>query len=467
MRFRFFNILIKVKNTKEEIPGMSNIKMILFNRKKLYDEIWQLSVSGTAKKYNLNYSKLLHSLKEYNIPYPPSSYWSKVSLGIDVSNEVVPLPESAHEEIYLYPKDYTAVKRKKEQKKNETLQRENKKTSKITLKEESDKPRESNEQQLIIPDTVLPFLEKDERDRVLHIIENIEIKRNSKLHPVVVVYKESIKEWKKREKESTRPANYRSLGYKEQPKFINNISNESLDRIIKILDRLFKIVEKLGGEINMDLSMKIRMDVVHVEFIESKEKKEHDLTKQEAKELLEYKDKIKHYQFATKPHIPKYDYSYNGKLRIKFSDGKYIKDNEQIKIEDRLDEIIIRLYQISEDQRVVREKKEEEHQRYLEEQRKEEELKERIEKEKIATQALVNEAKDYQIAIEIRNLIKAVELKSNLDEKNGWIEWAKKKADWFDPTVAKEDEILGKRNHKLTEEEKQLIEKKTRNFYWW
>ena len=28
-----------------------------------------------------------------------------------------------------------------------------------------------------------------------------------------------------------------------------------------------------------------------------------------------------------------------------------------------------------------------------------------------------------------------------------WVEWAKAKADWFDPTIAREDESFGKREH--------------------
>jgi hypothetical protein len=32
-------------------------------------------------------------------------------------------------------------------------------------------------------------------------------------------------------------------------------------------------------------------------------------------------------------------------------------------------------------------------------------------------------------------------------EKTEWIAWAKDKADWYDPTINKNDSILGMRNH--------------------
>jgi hypothetical protein len=49
------------------------------------------------------------------------------------------------------------------------------------------------------------------------------------------------------------------------------------------------------------------------------------------------------------------------------------------------------------------------------------------------------------------------------DEKTSeWIDWAKKKADWFDPTVAREDELFGERNHEENEDRKAL----KKSYYW-
>ena len=71
---------------------MANERGILkLTRKQLYDEIWLLSVAGVARKYHLNYQRLMKACKEANIPYPTSGYWTRKNLGKDVSKEVVVL----------------------------------------------------------------------------------------------------------------------------------------------------------------------------------------------------------------------------------------------------------------------------------------------------------------------------------------------------------------------------------------
>ena len=69
---------------------------------------------------------------------------------------------------------------------------------------------------------------------------------------------------------------------------------------------------------------------------------------------------------------------------------------------------------------------------------------------------LINEADDYENARRIRDLMSAAE-KSESKEKYSkeWIAWAKAKADWFDPTVAKEDEIFGIRHDHTKNEQRE------------
>lgn len=69
------------------------------------------------------------------------------------------------------------------------------------------------------------------------------------------------------------------------------------------------------------------------------------------------------------------------------------------------------------------------------------------------------------MACKIRAYVKAVEATCGQggldDETAAWVEWAKKKSDWFDPTVAREDEDFGIREHELESERKILKER-----YW-
>lgn len=57
-------------------------------------------------------------------------------------------------------------------------------------------------------------------------------------------------------------------------------------------------------------------------------------------------------------------------------------------------------------------------------------------------------AQDYDTVCKIRAYVIALESSESLtDEVIGWVEWAKEKADWYAPTIARKDESLGKREH--------------------
>lgn len=458
---------MRIKSTKGERFGMSNLNKVKFNRKKLYDEIWKLSATGVAKKYNLHYTKLINSLKENHIPYPSSGYWTRLACGKDVTNEILPLPEAEKDEIYLYPADYSAIKKSKKVEAHSDKEVDS--SNNFVEANEDNIIVTDTEEKIIVPDNVLSFLDEEDRKTVIKAIEEIHVKVNSKVHPVLTAYKKTIEEWKQKQKENSdiRRSYYRRGVKIEQPIFMNEVSASGLNRVIAILDAIYKTIEKLGGEIKSDLSMKIGADVVKVAFAEGQDKKAHEITKQEAKELLEYKDKVKFGGYASKPQIKKYDYFHNGKLRVKFDDSSYLRDNEQQKLEDRLGDIIIKLYEISEECRIEREKREETQRQYLEEKRREELKVERIEEEKKKTQALVNEAEDYQIACEIRAYIESIQNRGEMREDTiQWVEWAKEKAKWFDPTISREDEYLGKRRHALSKEEKRIIKERRNEFYY-
>lgn len=87
---------------------------------------------------------------------------------------------------------------------------------------------------------------------------------------------------------------------------------------------------------------------------------------------------------------------------------------------------------------------------------------------KSMTKELVNKAEDYRIAKEIREYIQAMIDSGNEDITPEWIEWALKKADWYDPSIKTEDEYLGKRQHEKSAEEKEksLQDSIRKSWYW-
>ena len=114
------------------------------------------------------------------------------------------------------------------------------------------------------------------------------------------------------------------------------------------------------------------------------------------------------------------------------------------------------------------EAREETERKRVEEERRREENRQRKEQEIRLVKELVNKAEDYRIAKEIREYIQAMIDSGNEDITPAWIEWALKKADWYDPSIATEDEYLGKRQHEKSAEEKEksLQDSIRKSWYW-
>ena len=452
-------------------------RTIILSRQQLYDEIWQVSVAGVARKYNLNYSKLIAKCKEENIPFPPSGYWTRKSMGKDVRGDVIALPSAKNDNVELILAEEKLEKHKKgplkepietvvlekndgitddDLKKIDTCMEEKEKEVKV---EDIEAFTTEATEETDIDETVLPILDSAEKQRVLQVSSELRIRDKKRLHGQLIKYRNSITEWKQKEKENQKQQGYNSRYNKmdNEPAFFNEISVSSQRRAFLILDALFCGVEELGGKVNEDLSMRVMEDTVRIRIAEGQVKVNHELTKQEARELVEYNDRVKRHNWVSKPKIRKYDYVYNGNLRIVFDNGEYIRDSEKEKLEDRLSDILIRLYENSDETRIKREHREEMRRKQEEEARRKEEIRKRKEDEIRKTKELLNQAEDYKIAFEIRQYIAAVvQQKDITPEIAEWIDWAKKKADWYDPTVAIEDEYLGRREHSKSKEEKDL-----------
>ena len=189
----------------------------------------------------------------------------------------------------------------------------------------------------------------------------------------------------------------------------------------------------------------------------------HELTKEEARQLVEYNDEVKRRSYASKPNIRKYDYIPNGLLRIKVSNGEYIKDTKLNKLEDMIPEIVILFYQRYFEIRTQREDWEETQRKREEEKQKARMLQERIDQEKKKTREFLNMLSDYKLADEIRKFVGILKDSDKADQET--IEWMSRKADWIDPTISAEDELLGKREHYKSDEEKNKFLKEEK-YYW-
>ncbi|MDU4960060.1 MAG: hypothetical protein E6X17_05285 [Sporomusaceae bacterium] len=289
---------------------------------------------------------------------------------------------------------------------------------------------------------------------------------NAQLHKKIAAYRVVVREWNQKDRKSEGAQRKRDYNY--SPPFLAGvISNESLPRVYRILDALFRQVEKLGGSVNDDLSLRVRNEHVRIEIAEGQDKVEHVITKQEAQALIKYRDEKRRSSWASEPQIRKYDYVFNGRLRINIRESRYFRDTDKINVESRLGEMLIEFYEESEAVRLEREAREEEARKKAEAERRKEERRKKYNKEVERTIALENAALDYETACRIRAYVKAVATSCGQDELDeetaAWVDWATKKADWFDPTVASDDELFGEREHEKSSSEKAL---KKSGQYW-
>ena len=120
----------------------------------------------------------------------------------------------------------------------------------------------------------------------------------------------------------------------------------------------------------------------------------------------------------------------------------------------------INIFEVSEIERVERVAREEAERKRKEEERLREERRNRYNLEVEKTIGLENEARDFEIACRIRSYARAVEKNISqeemTDETRKWIDWALKKADWYDPTIARDDEVFGTREHEKSADQKAL-----------
>ena len=129
--------------------------------------------------------------------------------------------------------------------------------------------------------------------------------------------------------------------------------------------------------------------------------------------------------------------------------------------------MLIELYEESEAVRIERIQREEEERKREEEKRQKQIFNEEYNSEIEYTTALENAALDYEKALRIRQYISAVESSYGIEDIEPktleWLNWARDKADWFDPVVVREDKYFGKRCHEDSESQK-LLEKK--RYFW-
>lgn len=451
---------VQEKN-KDQSKKKSNIKtakgtkgIIIVSRQELYDIIWKLkNMNETAKQYNIPVTRLTAICEASNIPLPtPSHMGDKYNRWI---MKAVPLPESAQVEVKLYTRQADNVGAMKECQEYiqqiAELNHIKREKPEVTARQVLVNERESTQEKkktgdellvCLLETSTLRSMDDGKRERVFRHAVSMPGKISRRLHPDVINYKQSIETWENATRYDIR---------KNVPANIKNIAKSSRKRMFTIMNTLAEAMSVYDGKLKDGSLLVIGKDQIGIEFVEGTDKVPHVMTKEETKLMAKYETDKRLKRYSPRPDIPKYDHSHNGLLRIRIGntysdDGNRISIGDVkdgIKLEDRMDEVLIAIFEKMESYRIRREAREEKARIEAEEKRRAEERKQRISEEKDKTRELISLARRHKIAMEIREYVSAMREAESPDYNPEWADWALKKADWYDPVIAREDELLG------------------------
>ena len=391
----------------------------VYHRETLYQEVWSMPVTEVAKRYKVSDVAIHKACKSLDIPTPPQGYWAKLRAGKPVKK--LPLPPG------------------KEQ-------------TKLGIQTGVSHVESPNGKA-----APLAFLPEEERQVVLNVAAQILLpQEHACMRPEIVAHRKRIAEWNKRKRQLERElgTNWNRGRRETPPAFAQGVSEERQPRIFRLINALAKAMIPLGWSLTDDLQFARDQDMVTLTFSEATDQILHTPTREENLKLLEYEEARKKHSWATKPQIRKYDSVYNGRLSLCINASKTFRDCRSYVLEDRLGDMMLSIYGEAEQMKQARLAREEAERQRREQERRREEQRQRYNAEVDRTLALVNCAEDYEIACRIRAYVFAMEKAHSDQDLSAWASWARAKADWYDPTVAKEDELLGRREHEKSLEHK-------------
>jgi hypothetical protein len=360
---------------------MENLK---FTIKELYDLVWSSPIRTICNKYAITEHEIKVACKKYNIPTPLAGHWSKLEFGKQVT--VIPLAVSVdiNQEIIFKAKVDNKGLIIKEESNLKTLQLEIEKQLNSIL---------------VVPD------------------------RLTNPDKLIVIAKETLTE-------KDRYVNNGLVSCRRGELDIK-VSKTNISRVLRFMDTFIKGLYVRGH------SIKVTDESTYLEMKNLKIK-------------ISIREKIKRVQREQKNSSwIIYDYIPTGKLVFKvdetFIDREWTEGT--VPFENQLSVILAKLEILAD---ILTQKKLEIrlwHENYERERQIEKDFQKRKEDDLLAFKDTLNKAERWHKANNLRNYINEVESraisKGNLTEEiKKWLIWARKKADWYDPFIELDDELL-------------------------
>jgi hypothetical protein len=355
------------------------------SRQELYNLVWSKPMTALAKEYNISDNGLRKICKKLNIPLPQLGHWQKLQFGKKVV--IIPLPKDFKGE------DCIILNERKEEdsKENEGVSQFHKLLKDITN------------------DTTLSFKVPDKLSNPDKLISDA--KEN-----LASIAKEKY-------------AIYRGITTTSNGIISISVAPKNCSRALRIMDKIIKLLKQRGH--NVIVVQPLQLSKLRVKKIRLREKLKRIIIKNEK------------YSWNDTDYIP------TGILSFKIDEypEKEFNDTKNLTLEEQLPKILTKLELVSQKIKRDNEEREIRHQEYRKQIEIEEAIKKRHENEFANFKKLLADSERWKKAVDMRNYIKEIENEAIKDktlsvELTDWIKWANAKADWYDPTTMKKDELL-------------------------
>ena len=347
-------------------------------RKELYDLVWSTSLSKLTQQYALSNDGIKKICKQFDIPMPDSGYWTKLKFNKVMDKEMLNEDFSGEDKIVL------------------------------TLREEGT-IGSSNQ----TPLTILTNQIKND--------SKAPTKVSGRLSNPDKLTIQTQEYWAKEEKEPY----YRD---DTKVKLPIRVGKSNKERGLRFMDALVKLIKYRGHSfIKKNFEFFVVIDEIEI--------------------LLDLREATKRVpptdRYSTSDYIP------TGEFILKT--GRYSRIKEwrdgKVKLEELLPNVVAKLEIDAQEEKKQKEASRLWSLQFDEEQRLKSEIKKRKEDEIAKFNKLLALSEQYNKSQLIRQYVEAEKQKiikeNNLtSEKQEWIDWANDKADWFDPTINKPDDII-------------------------
>lgn len=410
-------------------------------RQQLYDKVWEKGTSALQKELDLSYVELKKMCEDLNIPRPSSAYWSALNFGkkiektaLSASTKVVPDEVETDE----YKKKKTrGIPTKTKEKTVDSVASSKDEYSVASKEKEQIKVKTPHNDGVVQKET-----EVSTNDEIFKVPEILYAK-DPIIFDTIAKQREKVFEsehsWDTKNPFKCKAENYLDM----------SVSKDSFDRAIRIFYTIIRAARFFGYDI--DTKHK-KGDYGRYEggtfFIVNGQRIQVDLIEQNRRVKNEKEN------YTTYDYVPSGDLKF--RILAKYSSwNKEIKETKSTRLEDKIETIIRALEEYADRQiEEERQQKIREEQRRIEEERKRREEEERKCKEALRkderekVMSLLIDVERHAVAERMYDYIrdfqkaladKGVEL---TDEIRKDIEWMQKKADWMNPFLEVEDEIL-------------------------